>query len=218
MKHCRRCGVDVSGELRDCPLCQGPLEGAPSPAAFPHERLMRPRRLLVRLLTLCSGLAVLAMAMLAWTDVVAWNVSLLVCVLVVLNWLFARNVLDHEPGVVRAVSRYLLVLMVCFLAWYLLTGFPIMTNVLVPITTLAAVGFDLAGIVIWRGRWVRDYAKYLVFDIVCSLVPLLTLALGWVGWPLLAWLSAYAGAALMLSVLVFFWHDLKDELAKLFAA
>lgn len=217
MKHCDRCGVDFSGDLDHCPLCQGRLTGDATEAAFPHERLMRPRRIAARVIALLSWLAILAMVVLSLADVVAWNITVLVAVLVLVNWLFVRNVLDREPGAVRAVARYLLLLMGCFVVWWLLTGWHVMVDVLVPATAIGAIGFDAVGLIVGKSEFVRDYGKYLLIDVVCCLVPWVCKLLGWTGWNTLVWVALYAGAAFLLVLVLFFGKTLRDEVRRLFS-
>ncbi|MDJ1122849.1 DUF6320 domain-containing protein [Olsenella sp. YH-ols2217] len=217
MKHCDRCGVDLSGDLDRCPLCHGTLTGHASPAAFPHERLMRPRRVAATVAALLSWLAVLAMVVLSLADVVPWNITVLVAVLVLVNWLFVRNVLDREPGAVRAIARYLLIMEGCFLVWWLLTGWDVTINILVPATALGAMGFDAVALIVGKSQFVRDYGKYLLFDVVCCVVPWVTKLLGWTTWNTLVWIALYAGAAYLLVLVLFFGNTLRDEARRLFS-
>ena len=41
MKRCEKCGVQFSGDLDRCPLCQAELSGDASPAVFPRNEVRK---------------------------------------------------------------------------------------------------------------------------------------------------------------------------------
>ncbi len=178
---------------------------------------MRPRRVAATVAARLSWLAVLARVVRSLADVVPWTITVLVAVLVRVTWLVVRNVLDREPGAVRAIARYLLNMEGCFLGWWLLTGWHVTINILVPATALGAMGFDAVALIVGKSQFVRDYGKYLLFDIVCCVVPWVTKLLGWTTWNTLVWIALYAGAAYLLVLVLFFGNTLRDEARRLFS-
>ena len=60
MKRCEKCGVQFSGDLDRCPLCQAELSGDASPAVFPRNEVRKSGAIAL------AVLAFLIPSLLAW--------------------------------------------------------------------------------------------------------------------------------------------------------
>ena len=114
------------------------------------------------------------------------DIVVTVCVGLVVNYLFVRNILTHTPDFLRVVARYFLVLLAIAAIWFLVSRNPVVTTFVIPGICLVALVFDGVLLAVFRGTFVSGYAKYLLFDVGLGLIPLALQALGahYVGRPL----------------------------------
>ena len=110
------------------------------------------------------------------------DIVLTVCLGLVVNYLFVRNILVHTPDFLRVVVRYFLILLAIAALWYLITRNPVVTTFVIPGICLVALVFDAVLVAVFRGTFVSGYAKYLLFDVVLGLIPLALVALGLTTW------------------------------------
>lgn len=218
MRRCGKCGVDFSGELERCPLCQAPLSGEASPSPFPEPRFRRSGALALRVLAFVTGLAVLAMVAVAGWVGLPRGVALASCLALLISYAFVRHVITHGPGFLRVVSRYFLVLMLIAVLLFLLTGSTPVATFVVPAVSAASIVTDAVLVCVFRGSFVSDHAKYLLLDVALGFVPLAMTALGLTSHALPAQICALLSSAFLLALLVFERRSLLEELRKLLAA
>lgn len=215
MLRCNRCQVDYTGRLAHCPLCGGDLHGTPSPAVFPHQLITKPWRIALKLVELFSGAGIIALAILWGTHVLPSNIALLSIIAVGLNFGFVYNMLRLNPGFIRSSSRYILILIAAGFLLYAFTGLGWVVDFAIPIICLIALGFDMVMCCMLRTSFIENFAKYLIFDIVCGMLPLVCLWAGWSTFRPLAWVSAGCGALFLLVLLIFFREAFFSEFRKL---
>lgn len=218
MRRCPKCGVEFSGELDRCPLCQAPLAGEASPALFPEARFRRSGALALRVLAFVTGMAVLAMVAIAGWVGLPRGVGLMSCLALLVTYAFVRHVITHGPGFLRVVSRYFLILMLLALLLFALTGSTPVATFVVPSVSAASIVTDAVLVCVFRGTFVSDHAKYLLLDIALGFVPLILAGLGLVSTALPAQICALLACAFLLALLVFERRRLAEELRKLLAA
>lgn len=218
MKHCGKCGIDFSGDLERCPLCQAELSGAASPSAFPANELKRSGAIALRVLAFVTGVVVLVMVFVSRMTGLPGDVALAVCLAVLINYAFVRHIIGHAPDFLQLVARYFLVLLACALVWFAVTGSLAVTTFVIPAVSLAALVTDAVLVCVFRGTFVSGYAKYLLLDVVFGLVPLAFAAWGLTWSDIPAQISALVACVLLLALLVFERPRLVAELRKLLAA
>ena len=218
MKRCERCGIDLTGDLDLCPLCQGPLTGTASPATFPGNQVHRSGTMALRVLAFATGVGVLAMVFAGFLFGLSSDVVLAVCLALLTNFVFVRHFLAHAPDFLRLVVRYFLVLLAAAALWYLVGRNPVVTTYVIPAICLVALVTDAVLVCVFRGTFVSGYAKYLLLDVLLGIVPLGLVALGLTtrAWP--AATSAFVACVLLLALVVFARERLTAEIRKLFTA
>lgn len=218
MRHCDKCGIDFTGDLERCPLCQAELAGAAAPALFPPNVLKRSGTLALRVLAFGTGVAVLVMLFVSRMVALPSGVALAVCLALLINYAFVRHIIGHAPDFLRLVARYFLVLLACAAVWFLLTGNLAVTTFVIPCISLVALVTDAVLVCVFRGDFVAGYAKYLLLDVVFGLVPLLFAGWGLTWSDIPAQISALVACVLLLGLVVFEREPLAAEVRKLFAA
>lgn len=218
MQACPRCGVSYTGELGRCPLCSIRLEGKAVPGAFPVQRAQAPRKASRRVLWI-STLAAAAAAVIAGavSGSAPWPV-VLTCLALLVNYLLLRNMIVHRPDLLRMAERWFLALLAIAVLWWLATGAPWVAALAIPSVCLGALVTNTVLVAAFRDTFVQGYAKYLVYDAVLGLAPLILVATGWVEWPWLCYASAAATVLLTLTLLLLTRRQLADELHKMLTA
>lgn len=217
MRHCGKCKVEFGGELKKCPLCQAELTGKAEPSVFPYNEAKKTGSMALAILAFTTGATLLLALFLWYTLSLPGNIILSVCIALVVNYLFVRNIIMHNPNFLRVVVRYFLILLAIAVIWFLLTQNLFVTTFVIPGICLMALVFDAILLIIFRGTFVSGYAKYLLFNVVLGLAPLLLVALGLTTWELPAFISALTSSILFLALLVFLHKQLLAELRKLFS-
>lgn len=169
-------------------------------------------------LAFVSGACLLVMVFLGRMLSLPGDIVVSVCLALVVNYLFVRNILAHSPDFLRVVVRYFLILLGIAAAWFLVTGNTLVTTFVIPGICLVALVFDTVLVGVFKDTFVARYAKYLLFDVVLGLVPLALIALGLTTWEIPALSSALAASVFLLGLLVFMRKQLMDEVRKLFLA
>ncbi|MEG0302738.1 DUF6320 domain-containing protein [Gordonibacter sp.] len=218
MKRCDKCRVEFTGDLDRCPLCQAKLSGEAEPAVFPQNEVKKSGVVALAVLAFATGACLLVMVFLGYLLALPGDIVLSVCLALVVNYLFVRNILMHSPDFLRVVVRYFLILLAIAAVWFLVTHNLLVTTFVIPGICLVALVFDTVLVAVFRGTFVSGYAKYLVFDVVVGLAPLALVALGLTTWNVLALTSALAASVFALGILVFMRKQLVDEVRKLFSA
>lgn len=216
MKHCDACKVDVSGDLDRCPLCQAKLTGVAEPAVFPDNVVRKSGVLALSILAFATGVALLAMVFAGYLHSLPTRTVAIACIALVMNYLFVRNILVHNPDFLRIVMRYFLVILAMAFVWFLVADDLVVTTYVIPCICLLAIVFDAVLVIIFRGWFVSDFAKYLLFDMVLGIAPLALIALGLTTWNIPALGSAFAAIVFLLALLAFGRRRLVDETRKLF--
>lgn len=218
MKRCNKCGISLNGDLDRCPLCQAELSGEASPAVFPVNKVRKSGTVALAVLGFATGAALLVMLFVGYMIPLPWDIVVSVCVALAVNYLFVRNIITHSPDFLRVVARYFLVLLGIAAIWYLVTRNSAVTTYVIPGICLVALVYDTVLLAVFRGTFVSGYAKYLLFDVLLGLAPLVLVALGLVTWEVPALVSALAASVFLLGLLVFTRKQLIAEVRKLFNA
>lgn len=184
---------------------------------FPHNQLAAPRRIAVGILTTLTWLGFIALLVCAIT--LSWSafIPTLACSGLWINFLFVRNIIRRSVGFVRAASRYFLVLFALCVLWYFTTQFPPVLEIALPILCLTGLSFDIILLLILHSNVVRDYAKYLFFDVILGFLPLFFGFLEFSAITPLAIISAAISGTLALVLLLFIPNNVLSEARKLFS-
>ncbi|WP_270297348.1 DUF6320 domain-containing protein [Eggerthella sinensis] len=218
MKRCDKCGVEFSGNLDCCPLCQSELSGDATPPVFPRNEVRKSGAIALAVLAFATGVCLLVMLFLGYLLKLPGDIVLTVCLGLVVNYLFVRNIITHTPDFLRVVVRYFLVLLAIAAVWFLVSRNLVVTTFVIPGICLMALVFDGVLFAVFRGTFVTTYAKYLLFDVAFGLIPIALTALGLTTWDVLALISAFVALVFLLGMVVFTRKQLIAEVRKLFSA
>lgn len=217
MLNCKKCGVQITGERKRCPLCQGELNGTPEPDTEVFPRLPDNSgryHLIFRLLiflsiagvVICAAVAVLLPQSAGWW----WYVA----AAVVCMWLCLANVLWRRHNIPKNILWMIFWLSLLSFAWDYFTGLHRWSlDYVIPF--LCVVGMAALGVIgPVIGLRLQEYLIYLIIDALFGVAPALFLLFGWsqVRWP--AVVSVAMSVLSFAALLVFQWDNLKVEIKK----
>lgn len=218
MRRCDKCGVEFTGELDLCPLCQSELTGQAEPSLFPPNQIKETGGIALKVLMFATGAFLLVTLFFGYLLALPSDIIILVCVTLAVNHLFVRNILEHAPDFLRVVARYFLLLIAIALVWFIVTRNLVVTTFVIPSICLVALVFNAVLIAVFRGTFVSGYAKYLLFDFVLGLMPMVLVTLGLTTWEIPSYASALVSCLLLLALFAFTRKQLIAEVRKLFSA
>lgn len=218
MRHCATCDIDYTGDLDKCPLCASDLTGAVVPSPFPCVPLQRVSKR-ARGILLLIALVLLGALVAMWIVFgLPWELGVAGVFAIAISYAFVRNLMVHSPNGLRAVKRYFLVVMVLALLAFIGTREDYLATFVIPSISLAAIVFDMVLLLVIHSRFVTEYAKYLLYDIVFGIVPLVLVFLGAVSWPPLSIACTIAAGLMLGGLLIWGRAYIADEARKLFAS
>ena len=208
MRYCPSCRIDFTGVLDRCPLCGSKLEGTPEGMIFPENEFARTKKLAKR--------SMIALTFAALAFVAFLCVRTHASAVTGIASFAAVIVIVHSPSFLRIIERYFLVVMALALLLLLATGDSRLATYVVPALTLVALFFNGVLVAVFRNGFVQGYAKYLLFNFVLGMVPLVLLATGLVSQPALSIASGVVSGLLLVLLLVLTRKQLFSEMQKLF--
>lgn len=218
MRRCDSCGVTFSGDLPRCPLCGRPLAGDPVPAAFPVNEVHRTSKLARRLLA-AATLTCISAAIIGGIALRAPVPGIIaICAAFAITYLFLRNIMVHTPDFLRIVERYFLLLLGVAALWFAGTGSLTVATYVIPLISTSAILFNTVLLAAYRSAFVSGYAKYLLYNLVLGLAPLVFVFLGLATWPVPACINAAAAVILGILLAALARKQSAEEARKLFSA
>jgi hypothetical protein len=172
----------------------------------------------LKVFAFATGLCLLAAVFVGHLLSFSLGIIAAICLAVLMNYLFVRNIIVHSPDFLRVIIRYFLFLLGIALLWFMFTGNLVVTTFVIPVICLVALVTDTVLIAVFRGTFVSGYAKYLLFDVVLGLAPLILVVLGLTTWSMPAYISALVSCAFSLWVVIFMRQRLMTEIRKLLSA
>ncbi|MCI8367854.1 MAG: reverse gyrase [Eggerthellaceae bacterium] len=216
MRRCDFCRIDVEGSLDRCPLCGSELTGTPTPDPFPNVAQVRQNFRIEGLLGTVTLVLCLLVVPLLIAGLVTWLEAVAIVGVLLVNYLFLRNILTHATNTLRMAERYFFVLLAMALLAYLATQLPVISSFIVPLLCIVALVANGVLLIVYGGAFVEGYAKYLIMDMILGAVPLLLVVVGQSPWPWLAWISAALALLLLLALLLGTRRQFTSESRKFF--
>ena len=217
MQSCNKCGIQIRGNKKCCPLCQGDLSGTPSQGAFPVLKKSRVTSLsLVKLFTFFfvaveisfSAVHFLFDYQLGWV-----TFAMIICIVA---WLDMIIGVYYRNNMVKNITVQVYIVMAAAFVIDRFTGFRGWSvQWVIP---CSYVGLVLITVCIGKGcrLLLEEYILYLAVDMVLSLGQAVFMGLGWNRFAMPAVISMAALLILGAAALIFRFRDLKDASEKLF--
>lgn len=173
---CTKCGIDISGHHSICPLCKSALSGTPIPSPFPTSTLEKTSKKARMALGGVTFVLISTATLFCILKQIPAGITLTIDVALAVNYLFVRNIILHSPSIFRSVVRYFLVVLILAYLWYLTTNDQYVIDYVIPGISITSLVFDSILIALFAHQFVSSFSKYVLFNIVIGLLPLLSLA------------------------------------------
>ena len=218
MSRCKQCNVEILDETERCPLCHSVLEKTVEVEnMYPNVRTMTRRLALLSRIYLF--VAILVEALLIYLNVLSdsemfW--SAIPGLAMLYGYLVLRYAILGKSGykgkiIVLTLIAILMVVAIDFVVGY--RGWSV--NYALPSAILLVDAGILVLMCINRRNW-QSYMMWQIFMILCSVVPLVLYAVGFVTAPILALLAFAFSTALFLGTLIIGDRRARTELRRRF--
>lgn len=215
MTYCKQCQTSVKGEWAICPLCQKPLEKEENaPSSFLSPPLRFSRQKITRRFINISFWAVILYFIAQWI----WSFEFFGLQYVVfglmVSWILMIILIRKRRNIVKAILYILIFLSLISLYFDYRNGWiSWSTTFVIPILSIAAL------LAIWISVELvdlkaEDYVLYLQLSAIVGVVPLLFLAMNWVGHPVPSLISVIASLLTLITVFNKHKTKIKNELEK----
>lgn len=214
MRYCEKCNVSVTGELRQCPLCQGTLTGDADREGnvFPEIPLIRnPYWLIIRLLLF--GTIVVCTVCIAvnfsFPERGWW--SLLVAAGLCSGWITVGLAIKKRGKPLKAILWQVCVGSVIIVLWDYCTGFTgwSIDFVLPILYTCAMVAIFIIARLMHRR--IQDYLVYLILNILLGMIPLILLLAGVIHTVYPSLVCVVVSVIYLSALVIFAGNALKEE-------
>lgn len=217
MQTCKRCGVQIRGNKKACPLCGGTLSGTPEKSPFPVLKKKVLTRQLIWRIALFVMIVVLAVMIMISTSVSnppSWIP--LVMISAVIGFADICFTLYYRNNALKTIHVQLYIgILIClvvdgFTGWHRWS-----VTWTIPAVFLALIaGTIITGLVL--RATLQDFVLYILLDTVLSAIQLLFLYLGWNTFPLFAKSSMTVEILFFIGILIFRWRDFKSASERYF--
>lgn len=217
MQSCKKCGVQINGYKRCCPLCQGELVGTPEPLleAFPQQPAPKyDRGLLKKLLHFLAivGIAICLVVEFSFTRGQTWIYFAVAGI--ISGWITMYVALTFRGRIFKNMTCLLLLVTVLGMIWDAATGWRGWSvDYVLPICCLLM----LAGILFFSKILHAEESEYMIHLIIItlySLLPFLLLIIGIIDVPIPSVICAVAAFLMIAALLVFKGKTFFAELSR----
>lgn len=217
MRHCDRCQVDIAGSCRLCPLCQGPLAGAPDETEDrfpPVEDAPFPHLMLVRVLGFFSVAAVVICFAVNWVLPSGGWWALFVAAALASVWASFFVAVRKRRNLQKNILWQVVTISAIALLWDLWTGWHRWSvDYVLPILCICAmVGMTVSTRVLHLR--ITDHMVYLLLGMLFGLIPLLLMVCGVVRSPVPSVVCVAGSIIFLAALLVFRGADLWAEVVR----
>ena len=214
---CKKCGVQVPGDKRCCPLCQGELAGTPEPEkeAFPKTPPPRYNRGMLKKVvnfTALMAAAVCIAVRLAFTPGSMWIYSALGGILC--GWVTISVAVTLRTRIFKNLTCELLLLTVIGILWDAFTGWRGWSvDYLLPVCCILTLMADLVLARVLKAEE-SEYLIHLTVVSLYSLIPFILMACGVIGVRVPAFICTLLAFLVIAALIVFRTRAFFAELSR----
>lgn len=216
MQHCPKCNLDIRGNKRCCPLCQGKVTGEPENAAFktmPEKRVSRITFLRLAVFMFLATNVVMILIQILFEFSLHWPWVVTMASIFVLGDVFVTFYMRGSILNLVTIQAWILIFIIYFIDRHYSGYRGYSVAWVIPFTLIVLV---VATIVIGKqqGLHTVDYAILILVDVIFSLFQLLPIMNGNNPVPLPAIISTGLVMIYFAYILVFRGRDLKTAAEK----
>ena len=134
---------------------------------------------------------------------------------VITTFIAVKLIQKNYSNVFRFMNRYFLFIIIALIIWYFVTKADIIPTYLFPIFLIIALIYDSLVILILRSKYVIEYMKTIIIDILFGMVPVVFILSGAVSNRIPSYICILLNVIFLLGIIVFGKDYLALELRKI---
>ncbi|MDC7294030.1 MULTISPECIES: DUF6320 domain-containing protein [unclassified Butyrivibrio] len=219
MQYCPKCKVNIRGNKRCCPLCQGQLKDSELQMEPPFPRIKMNKVSNITFMKMCTFLFIALEIIFETINIMTHREHSFIGVVMlglVAGWVTIITTLYLRNNLLKVITWEVFVAIVVDIYIDMKTGFLGWSLVWMVPGTL--IGLAIATIIIAKVLKLRldEYALYIVFDILMSLIQIIFIRNGMNKFPWPAGISIMIYLILGVAMVIFRFRDLKNASQKMF--
>lgn len=214
MRKCRNCNISFSGSHERCPLCQGELYGEESERIFPEISAAKQTFFNKIFLFAIMTVAIISVCIEYYISRRIY-VSRYIIFGVITTFIAVKLIQKNYSNVFRFMNRYFLFIIIALIIWYFVTMADIIPTYLFPIFLIIALIYDSLVILILRSKYVIEYMKTIIIDILFGMAPVIFILSGAVSNRIPSYICILLNVIFLLGIIVFGKDYLAVELRKI---
>ena len=211
MKRCNSCKIDFNINEDLCPLCQDVLEGECLNLHFPQKVKRRKKGLVLKILFLVF-FVITIICMFINNNVsgkITW--SKYVILGLITAFFVMRFTLKNTNNVLSLIGKYGIVIVLFLLIWYFYTKSTILTNFIIPSICIVELIYNVIVAISLKKYYFIRYSGIMFANIFLLIVPSIMVFFNLTTNNTLAYICLN-----IMSLVTFFFYDIKEELKKVF--
>ncbi len=219
MLRCNNCKVDVAGQKRHCPLCQGDLSGVSEINTEVFPKIIpppKPNPILVKTISFAAIVISVLSVMINYIT----STEVMWCWFVVAGaicaWVTAMVTVRKRRNVLKCIAREELIVIPIAIFWDILTGWQKWSLTYVYPSVCVAVFismFVLASVLKYPPS---DYIVYLVFNSILGIVPIIFMLTDMVSNDYASEICIAFSVITLAGLLLFGWRSFRQEASRKF--
>lgn len=214
MKKCLKCKLDISGYLKECPLCQSKLEGNGNKSVFPNNIKRKKDDILFKILIFLSFVISSLTIFIEYYLFNDINWSLLIILGLITAVVSIYFVIINFGNIIKMISKYFILLLILSFIWFIATDNLIITTYIIPIICITMLAFNSIILSFLKDYYKNQYISTLFTDIIIGFIPLLLMIFGLTKSNIITHLCIVVDTIIILSLFIFCRRELLDEMKK----
>ena len=216
MKKCNACNINFNTRERYCPLCQNFLIGKTEELFFPENIRLKTNSMILKILLFSSLVMILLFGFFEILLASKIKITLYVSLGLITNYIIFYFNLKNYQNIYRMFGKYGFMIIVLLLIWYFFTKYKVITNYIIPSIAIAELLFNFIVGLILRKNYIIKYSAQILMNIFLLFLPIILVGLDLTTNNIMSYICCLCSVISIISLLIFFFDDIKDELLKIF--
>ena len=215
MKKCNKCNIKFNTSNDICPLCQNKLIGNEYEEIFP-KYIYKNKSIILKILTFISLVFIIISIFLElYISNDLFYTKFIVSGLIA-NYIIIYFILKNKQDILELFGKFGMILIIIQLLWYILLRDKVITNYIIPSICFFEILFNFISFLVLKKNYIINYLKLILLNLFLLLIPIILILLKLTTYKLLSLICLIFALIIILWLIIFYFDDIKNELAKIF--